>query len=112
MDGLRTSCTDPSRAQSVDSAKTAALTAMSFDHAVPPADACFRLAMAASGIGMAIVDLGGRWREVNPAIERMLGHDSAALVGHATAEFIHPEAIPQAQAQRPELRAGPLALID
>jgi len=85
---------------------------MSFDHAVPPTDACFRLAMAASGIGMAIVDLDGRWREVNPAIERMLGHDSAALVGHATAEFIHPEDIPQAQAQLQELLAGHLALID
>ena len=85
---------------------------MSFDHAVPPADACFRLAMAASAIGMAIIDLGGRWREVNPAIERMLGYDSAALVGHATAEFTHPDDAVQAQAQLQELLAGRRALID
>ena len=85
---------------------------MSFDNAIPPSDACFRLAMAASGIGMAIVDLGGRWREVNPAIERMLGYDSAALVGHPTAEFTHPEDVPQAQSQLQDLLAGRLALVD
>ena len=85
---------------------------MSFDHAVPPVDACFRLAMSASGIGMAIVDLDGRWREVNPAIERMLGYDSAVLVGRATAEVIHPEDVPQAQSQLQELIAGRLPLIE
>lgn len=85
---------------------------MSFDHAVPSVDACFRLAMSASGIGMAIVDLDGRWREVNPAIERMLGYDSAALVGHPTAEFTHPEDVPQAQSQLQELIAGRLPLVD
>ena len=85
---------------------------MSFDHAAPPADACFRLAMSASGIGMAIVDLGGTWREVNPAIERMLGHDSAALVGQPTARFTHPDDVQQAQAQVDDLVAGRVAVVD
>ena len=54
-------------------------------------DDCFRVAMAASGIGMAIVDLDGRWREVNPAIGRMLGCDAETLVGKPVTESIHPE---------------------
>ena len=54
-------------------------------------DDCFRVAMAASGIGMAIVDLDGRWREVNPAIGRMLGCNAETLVGKPVTESIHPE---------------------
>jgi len=54
-------------------------------------DARFRLAMASSGIGMAIVDLDGRWSEVNPAFERMFGHAAAEVVGQPVAMMTHPD---------------------
>lgn len=51
----------------------------------------FRLAMASSGIGMAIVDLDGHWREVNAAFEKIFGYSASELVGHHVLEFTHPE---------------------
>jgi PAS domain S-box-containing protein len=56
-----------------------------------PQEDHFRRAMLSSGLGMAIVDLEGRWVEVNPALERMFGYQAADLVGRATAELAHPE---------------------
>ena len=56
----------------------------------PPNDACFRLAMASAGIGMAIVSLDGVWVEVNPALCRMLGVDAQALIGHNVRELTDP----------------------
>jgi PAS domain S-box-containing protein len=51
----------------------------------------FRLAMASSGIGMAIVDLDGHWREVNPALEKIFGYSADELIGHHVLAFTHPE---------------------
>lgn len=86
---------------------------MSFAHEVPAADACFRLAMAASAIGMAIVDLDGRWREINPAIERLIGCPAAELVGQPMTALLHPEQpSPSLQAQIADLAGGRLPLID
>ncbi|MEP6634797.1 MAG: PAS domain S-box protein [Luteimonas sp.] len=53
----------------------------------------FRLAMQSSGIGMAIVDVDGRWVEANPALERMLGYGSGELAGRTTIEVTHPDDI-------------------
>ncbi|WP_160279957.1 sensor histidine kinase [Novilysobacter arseniciresistens] len=75
-------------------------------------DDCFRLAMAASGIGMALVDLDGRWREVNPAIERMLGRDAAALVGQPVLDCIHPEDRALTQDGIDGLASGRLPVVD
>ena len=50
-----------------------------------------RQALAASGMGIAIVDLDGRWVELNPAGEKLLGYPSGQLVGRPTAELTHPE---------------------
>lgn len=41
----------------------------------------FRLAMASSASGMAILDPEGRWLEANPAFERLLGRPAARLAG-------------------------------
>jgi PAS domain S-box-containing protein len=46
--------------------------------------------MASSGIGMAIVDLEGRWVEVNPALERMFGRPASELLARPVLEFTHP----------------------
>ncbi|RDZ26578.1 sensor histidine kinase [Lysobacter silvisoli] len=51
----------------------------------------FRLAMQASAIGMALADLQGRWIEVNPAFERLLGYSNAEMAGRSAAEFTHPD---------------------
>lgn len=75
-------------------------------------DACFRLAMASSGIGMAIVDLDGRWREVNPVLERMLGVSAGALPGHPVVERIHPQDAAGAGEAFRALASGAVALID
>lgn len=85
---------------------------MSLAQEVPPADACFRLAMASAGIGMAIADLEGCWREVNPALERLFGHPVAELIGHPMSELLHPEDRPGLQAQIAELACGQRPLID
>lgn len=85
---------------------------MSFAHEVPTADACFRLAMAASGIGMAIVDLDGRWREVNAALEAMSGRAANELLGQAMEELLHEQDRPRLRSQLAELTSGSLSLID
>ena len=54
----------------------------------------FRLAMDASGIGMAIVDLQGCWVEVNPAFERMFGYSANEVVGKPAVAFTHPDDVP------------------
>lgn len=86
---------------------------MSHDHAMQPeGDACFRLAMASSGIGMAIVGPDGTWREINPPVERMFGYSSAEMIGRPMRQFIHPDAAARTQAQFDALVAGETSLID
>ncbi len=47
---------------------------------------------------MAIIDLDGRWVDVNPALARLLGHDAArTLHGQAVADSFHPDDAEQAQ---------------
>lgn len=54
----------------------------------------FRLAMASSGIGMALVSLDGRFIDVNPALCRMFGRPAAELIGQRTHDFSHPDDLP------------------
>ncbi len=58
-----------------------------------PGDDALRLVMAASGIGMAICDIEGHWKEVNPALCTMLGYEAGALLGRSAREVTHPEDI-------------------
>ncbi len=60
----------------------------------PPSldDRCYRLAMQSAAAGMAIIDLQGRWVDVNPALARLLGHDDPqALLGQSIVDSFHPE---------------------
>jgi PAS domain S-box-containing protein len=75
-------------------------------------DGRFRLAMASSGIGMAIVDLEGRWLEVNPALERMLGHAAAELVGRSVFDISHPDDVATSREYVARLVQGELAVLD
>ncbi|MDQ3288071.1 MAG: ATP-binding protein [Pseudomonadota bacterium] len=61
---------------------------------------------------MAIVDMDGRWREVNAALERMLGGTADELPGHAMEDLAHPEDLPRLQARLTDLASGRLPLID
>jgi PAS domain S-box-containing protein len=72
----------------------------------------FRLAMASSGIGMAIVDLEGRWLEVNPALERMLGYPATDLVGRSVFDISHPEDVEVSRQYVRRLVEGELPVLD
>ena len=72
----------------------------------------FRMAMRASGIGMAIVDLQGRWVEINPAFESLLGYTSAEMVGRTTAEFTHPDDITLSSSLLEGLADGAIPALD
>ena len=72
----------------------------------------FRLAMASSGIGMAIVDLQGHWVEVNPAFERMFGYGAGELVGRPTVEFTHPDDIADSRRYLRGLIDGSIPVLD
>ncbi|HEY5850654.1 MAG TPA: PAS domain S-box protein [Lysobacter sp.] len=72
----------------------------------------FRLAMAASGVGMAIVDLNGHWVEVNPAFERMFGYSAGEVVGRPTVAFTHPDDISLTQSYLRGLIDGSIPVLD
>lgn len=56
------------------------------------ADDRFRLVMASSPAGLAIVDLREHWLEVNPAFERMLGYRADELIGTPASVYTRPSA--------------------
>jgi PAS domain S-box-containing protein len=85
---------------------------MSHAHALHPGDDCFRLAMNSSGIGMAIIGLDGTWREINPALEHMLGYRGAELIGRPAARWVHPDDAEHARAQTEALIDGRIATVD
>lgn len=72
----------------------------------------FRMAMQASGIGMAIVDLQGRWVEVNPVFERLLGYSAADMIGRPTAEFTHPDDVALSRSFLEGLSDGGIPALD
>lgn len=72
----------------------------------------FRLAMDASGIGMAIVDLQGCWVEVNPAFERMFGYSSNEVVGKPAVAFTHPDDVPLSRGYLRGLIDGTIPVLD
>ncbi|HST45717.1 MAG TPA: PAS domain S-box protein, partial [Luteimonas sp.] len=78
----------------------------------PETDDRFRLAMSSSGIGMAIVDLEGRWLEVNPAMERMFGYPASELVGTSADALTHPEDREVSRDYLQQLVAGGLPVLD
>jgi len=52
----------------------------------------------------AIVDFDGRWRRVNPALEKALGIPFAELANNAYIEFVHPDDREHVQAEAERLR--------
>ena len=71
-----------------------------------PEDARFQLAMASSGIGMAIVSLQGRFLNVNPALCRMLGYPRETLQQLRMQDVTHPEDLVRSEALIGDALAG------
>ncbi|MCU1344678.1 MAG: hypothetical protein JWL70_944 [Acidimicrobiia bacterium] len=55
------------------------------------ANANFRQIVEHSPIGVALLDLQGRWQQVNPAICQMLGYTEAEMLEMGVRDLIHPE---------------------
>ena len=58
-------------------------------------DSLFTLTFRDSPIGMAILDSGGRYVEVNAAFARIVGRDPSAMVHRHFGEFTHPDDLPR-----------------
>jgi PAS domain S-box-containing protein len=71
-----------------------------------PEDQRYRLALQSLASGVAIVDLQGRWVDVNPALSRWLGRDAQALRGQPVLLSIHPDDAAVAHAHLVALAAG------
>ena len=71
-------------------------------------DDLFRLTFRDSPIGMAILDVGGRYVEVNAAFGRILGRPPEELAGRHFAEFTHPDDLPRDDELMARLAAGQL----
>ena len=70
------------------------------------AEALFRAAFEASGVGMALGDADGRYIEVNPSMNRMLGYEDDELRGRSFREITHPDDVEADEALSAELLAG------
>lgn len=66
----------------------------------------FRLAMLEAPHGMAILDLEGRFVEVNPALCRTLGHEEHWLLGHAMDDVLVPDEVTAEREARSALLTG------
>ncbi|MEA2429794.1 MAG: hypothetical protein QOI19_267, partial [Thermoleophilaceae bacterium] len=51
----------------------------------------FRTAFANAPIGIGLIDIDGRWLEVNRALSQLLGYDQGELVGKMPWELSHPD---------------------
>jgi diguanylate cyclase (GGDEF)-like protein/PAS domain S-box-containing protein len=51
----------------------------------------FEVAFDNAPVGMALLDLDGRWFRVNPALSRMLGYSAAELTGAGCPDLTHPD---------------------
>jgi len=69
-------------------------------------DVGYRAAFAAAGIGMALVDLDGRWLRVNPALCRMLGYREDELLDRTFGDVTHPDDLESDLAHVRRLLAG------
>jgi diguanylate cyclase (GGDEF)-like protein/PAS domain S-box-containing protein len=66
----------------------------------------FRLAMESAPTGMAVLDLDGRFVEVNAELCRMVDRDLEWLLGHGVADIVHPQDAGLDQALRDAVLAG------
>lgn len=75
-------------------------------------DACFRLAMASAGIGMAIVSTEGLWIEVNPALCQLFGYQRQDLIGTSVQALSHPDSLALTQHEMKRLLGGDQDMLE
>jgi PAS domain S-box-containing protein len=66
----------------------------------------FEIAFGSAPIGMALIDMDGRWLQVNTALCRITGHTQDELKATTLAAITHPEDIALDAEDRQELLAG------
>jgi len=57
-------------------------------------------------VGLALLDLEGRFIDTNPALQRMLGYGGDELRRMGIADFVHPDDLPDVQAALGDMRHG------
>lgn len=77
--------------------------------ALQSAEERFRTAFAEAPIGMALLDLEGRYLEVNAALCELLGRSIDELVGTSRGEGMHPDDVAEAERGLAELIAGAIS---
>jgi diguanylate cyclase (GGDEF)-like protein/PAS domain S-box-containing protein len=76
------------------------------DRAVAQSEQLHRLIVDSSPIGIAVLDLGGRWLQVNDALCRIVGRPASELLGHSYRELcVDPDPVADARL-RADLVAG------
>ncbi len=74
--------------------------------ALEASERTFRTAMEAAPGGMAVLDLDGRFVEVNKALAAMLGRTSGWLTEHSIGDVLHPDEIAADNLLRTHVRSG------
>lgn len=82
------------------------------DQADDAGEALVAAAFARAPVGMAVIDLAGRYVRANAALERLLGYREEELRGRLAEELTHPEDLVAARRALEALRAGERALAE
>jgi PAS domain S-box-containing protein len=72
----------------------------------------FRVAFDAAPIGMAIIDLDGRYQRVNPALCQLFGYTESELRGRHFLDITHPSYRKAGKASNERLRAGEIDSVE
>lgn len=73
-------------------------------------DPLFEVAFDHAPVGMALLDLSGRWFRVNPALSRLLGYSASELTGESRPDVCHPDDQPADEIAARQLKSGEQAV--
>jgi diguanylate cyclase (GGDEF)-like protein/PAS domain S-box-containing protein len=73
-------------------------------------DPLFEVAFDHAPVGMALLDLAGRWFRVNPALSRLLGYSATELTGESRPDVCHPDDQPADEIAARQLKSGEQAV--
>ena len=82
------------------------------DEAVRKSEEQLRVAFDAAPIGMAILDMEGRYQRVNPALCELFGYTESELMGRSFLEITHPSYRKAGEEHTRQLRAGEIDTVE
>ena len=82
------------------------------EEALRKSEAQFRVAFDAAPIGMAIIDIDGRYRRVNPALCQLFGYSESELNGRPFLDITHPSYRKVAETRFERLCAGEVESVE